>query len=80
MKSFVFAILYGENNGMSKLTEKEVRAMLKSIEDGNSYTEAIISAGLEPTENLRYNLSHIARGHRWKYLQKDYNIPKYIRW
>ena len=71
---------YGENNGMSKLTEKEVRTMLKSIEDGKSYTEAIISAGLEPTENFRYNLSHIARGHRWTYLQKDYIIPKYIRW
>ena len=71
---------YGENNGMAKLTESEVRIMLSALENGASYTEAIIAAGFEPTENRRYNLSHIARGHRWKYLQKEYNIPKIIKW
>ena len=71
---------YGENNGMAKLTEREVRVMLSALEAGCSYTEAIIAAGFEPTENRRYNLSHIARGHRWKYLQNEYKIPKYIKW
>lgn len=69
---------YGENNGMAKLKESEVRAMLLAIERGASYSEAIISAGLEPTENMRYNLSHIVRGHRWKKISKDYNIPDHI--
>ena len=71
---------YGENNGMAKLKESEVRIMLSELEKGASYTEAIIAAGFEPTENRRYNLSHIARGHRWKHVQKDYIIPEYIRW
>lgn len=69
---------FGENNGMAKLKESEVRIMLSALENGASYKEAIIKAGLEPTINLLYNLSHIARGHRWKYLQKEYNIPKNI--
>ena len=69
---------YGENNGMSKLKEAEVRIMLSAIENGASYKDAIIAAGLEPTENMRYNLSHIARGHRWKHVGKEYNIPKII--
>lgn len=69
---------YGENNGMAKLKESEVRIMLSALENGASYKEAIIAAGLKPTENMRYNLSHIARGHRWKYLSKEYNIPKHI--
>lgn len=67
---------YGENNGMAKLKESQVRAMLSAVEKGLSYKDAIISAGSEPTENLRYNLSHIVRGHRWKRISKDYNLPK----
>lgn len=69
---------YGENNGMAKLTEADVRIMLSALENGSSYKEAIIAAGLEPTNNMRDNLSHIARGHRWKYLQNEYKIPKII--
>ena len=69
---------YGENNGMPKLKEVEVRIMLSAIENGASYKDAIITAGLEPTENMRYNLSHIARGLRWKHVSKEYNIPKII--
>ena len=66
---------YGENNGMAKLTENEVRIMLSSLENGSSRKEAIMAAGLEPTKNMLYNLSHIVRGHRWKYLREEYNIP-----
>lgn len=72
------ASTYGENNGMAKFTESNVRIMLQAIQDGASYAEALIAAGFKPTENNRFNLSHIARGHRWKYLQKEYNIPKII--
>ena len=69
---------YGENNGMAKLSEADVRVMLSALENGASYKEAIIAAGYDPTYNMRYNLSHIARGHRWKHLVKEYKIPKKI--
>lgn len=69
---------YGENNGMSKLTENEVRIMLSEIEKGSSYKQAIIAAGLEVTDNMRYNLSHIVRGKRWKHISKEYNMPSKI--
>lgn len=69
---------YGENNGMAKLTEKDVRIMLSSIESGSSYKDAIIAEGFEPTDNMRYNLSHIVRGHRWKHLSKEFKIPNKI--
>ncbi len=69
---------FGENNGMAKLTEADVRVMLSALENGASYKEAILAAGFEPTNNMRDNLSHIARGHRWKYLQSEYKIPKII--
>ena len=69
---------YGENNGMAKLKESEVRTMLSALENGYSYKDAIIYAGLEPTSATIANLSHIARGHRWKRIVKDYKIPEHI--
>jgi hypothetical protein len=69
---------YGENNGMSKWKEKEVRIMLLALENGSSYAEALLLAGKDVTSNNISNLSHIARGHRWKHLSKEYNIPKKI--
>lgn len=69
---------YGENNGMAKWKEKEVRIMLSALENGSSYAEALIAANINPTTNAIANLSHIARGHRWKHISKDYKIPKII--
>ena len=69
---------YGENNGMSKWKETEVRCMLMALENGASYAEALIKANIYPTENAIANLSHIARGHRWKHISKEYNIPDKI--
>lgn len=69
---------YGENNGMAKLTEKEVRTMLSVIENGGSYSDALNSINMLINDKTRANLSHIARGHRWKYLQREYNIPDKI--
>jgi len=69
---------YGENNGMAKWKEQDVRVMLSALENGATYKEALIAANIKPTENAISNLSHIARGHRWKYLSKEYNIPKII--
>ena len=69
---------YGENNGMAKWEENEVRIMLHELENGASYKQALIAANIEPTVNAISNLSHIARGHRWKYLSVEYNIPKHI--
>lgn len=69
---------YGENNGMHKFTESQVRKMLELIENGSSYKYALEYVGLEATSNNRMNLSHIARGHRWKHISKYYNIPKNI--
>lgn len=69
---------FGENNGMAKFTESDVRIMLKAIENGASYKEALEIAGFENIQNNRYNLSHIARGHRWKHITTEYNIPNKI--
>lgn len=67
---------HGENNGMSKLSETTVRQMLSLAQDGKSYSEILTIVGLEDNPRNRANLSHIVRGHRWSYLQKEYNIPK----
>lgn len=72
------ASTYGENNGMSKWKEFEVRCMLMALENGASYAEALIKANIYPTENAIANLSHIARGRRWKHISKEYNIPDKI--
>lgn len=69
---------YGENNGMHKFTEAQVIKMLELLELGHSYKYALEYVGLEATTNNKMNLSHIARGHRWKYISKNYNIPKNI--
>lgn len=68
---------YGENNGMSVWTEEQVHCMCKEIESGKSYGEALIAAGLENTENNRFNVSHIVQGKRWKHIGSQYNLqPK----
>lgn len=69
---------YGENNGMAKWKEKDVRIMLSALENGATYKEALISANLDPTKNAIANLSHIAKGRRWKHISKEYNIPNVI--
>ena len=68
----------GSNNGMSKFTELQVRKILESIEAGSSYKEALINANIEVTQNNLYNVSHIVRGHRWKHISSEYNIPDKI--
>ena len=58
---------YGENNGMAKLTEADVRIMLSVLEQGGSYSDALTAANIEVNTTNKANLSHIARVHRWKY-------------
>lgn len=69
---------YGENNGMAKWKEHEVKAMLLALENGASYTEALIAANVDVNDKNINNLNSIANGRRWKYLSKNYNIPKHI--
>jgi len=64
---------YGGNNGMSKWTEDLVHKLCKNVEIGLSYTDALIKEGIDPDENNRSNLSHIIKGHRWKYISNMYN-------
>lgn len=66
---------YGENNSMSKWTEAQVRKICEALEKGYDYGDALLFAGLEITVNNRYNVSHIARGHRWKRISSEYNMP-----
>lgn len=65
---------YGENNGMALWTEEQVHSLCRHVQDGKSYSEALILSGLEDTENNRFNLSHIVQGKRWKYISKDYDL------
>lgn len=67
-------ITYGENNGMAIWTEDIVHIICKAVEEGKSYSEALIIAGLEDTDNNRYNVSHIVQGKRWKHISKLYNL------
>lgn len=74
------ASTYGENNGMAKFTESQVRTMLKCLECGGSCTDALVSAGVEVTKRrIKYLRDSIAKGIRWKYLYPEYNIPSIIR-
>lgn len=65
---------YGENNGMSKFTEQQVFMICDGVEKGMNYAEALAYAGLPNTENNRYNVSHIIRGHRWKHISSQFNF------
>lgn len=69
-------LTYGENNGMSKFTEQNVIMICEAVQNGKNYSEALIYAGLPVTANNRYNVSHIIRGHRWKYISSRYNFNK----
>lgn len=66
----------GENNGMSIWTDAQVHKICQALEMGYNYGEALIYAGLENTENNRFNVSHIVQGKRWKSISKLYNMPK----
>lgn len=66
---------YGENNGMSKWSEVQVRKICEALAKNYNYGDALLYAGLEITVNNRYNVSHIARGHRWKRISDDYDMP-----
>lgn len=65
----------GENNGMSIWTNEQVHKLCKALEDGNSYSDALILAGLPNTENNRFNVSHIVQRKRWKSISNFYKLP-----
>lgn len=67
-------LTYGENNGMSVWREEQVHIMCKAVQDGNNYSTALYLAGIEDTENNRFNLSHIIQGKRWKHIADQYNL------
>ena len=64
----------GENNGMHKWTEAQVRELCQSIQNGMSYKEALESSNIEVTENNKTNLRHIVYGLRWKNISKEYDF------
>jgi len=68
-------ITAGEDNGMSRLTNKQIHFICKALEDGFNYGNTLEIAGLEVNENNRFIVSHIAQGLRWQSISCLYNIP-----
>ena len=69
-------LTYGENNGMHEWTEQQVHIICQYLQDGKSTKESLIAAGIEPTDNAIYNVSHIVQGKRWKHISSQYNIQQ----
>lgn len=70
------SVTSGERNGMSKLTDENVHNICKALEKGKSYSESLIEAGLDDTENNRFIVSHIVQKKRWRKISDQYNIPE----
>ena len=64
----------GERNGMARLSDNQVHIICKSLEQGKSYKEAAINAGLRGNENDMFLISHIVQGHRRKDISSQYNL------
>lgn len=68
---------YGQNNGMAKYTENQIRVLLSAIENGNSLEEALSLIGLDNNSKNRGYFGQILRGHKWRKVREEYNIQQY---
>lgn len=68
-------VTQGEANGMSRLTEEQVRKICEGLCHGLSYSECAVYANLENTENDRFLISSIAQRRKWTHISKDYDFP-----
>ena len=73
------AYTVGSRNGMSRLSEKQVHAICKSLENGSTNREAAIAGGLEGTVNDIVLVSGIRRGVRWRHISSEYKISSKSR-
>lgn len=69
-------LIRGENNGNSRLTEKQVRRICELLEKQIRYSDILIDVGLEVCDKNLDIITKIRTKHIWKEVSDQYNIPE----